>query len=42
VTLLPDPTGPSPWTLNGLVLTTTVQALRGDTATVPAARLRLS
>jgi hypothetical protein len=42
VTLLPDPTGPSPWTLNGLVLTTTVQALRGDAATVPAVRLRLS
>jgi hypothetical protein len=41
-TLLPNPGGPSPWTRNDLVLTTTVQALRGDTATVPALRLRLT
>ncbi|MCY4725951.1 hypothetical protein NYO98_06650 [Nocardioides sp. STR2] len=42
-TLLADAGGaPSPWTQNGLVLTTTVQALRGDTASVPALRLRLT
>lgn len=42
-TVMPDPGGgPSPWAQNGLVLTTTVQALRGDTATVPTLRLRLT
>jgi hypothetical protein len=41
--LVPEPgAAPSPWAQNGLVLTTTVQALRGDTATVPALRLRLT
>ena len=42
VQLLPDPGGGAPWTQAGLVMTCTVTARRGATASVPRLRLRLS